>query len=107
MPSAIGIAGDITGAATALAGLILVFLGAISTAFEGYQKTEKSAVRSKFKLRAWIAFVGFVLALLAAALSLIGKWLVLECAVISALGLLFVSLILILFAALSAVREIK
>jgi uncharacterized membrane protein len=59
------------GAATALAGLILVFLGAISASFASYHKQEQAAVRARFQTRAWIAFVGFTLALLSAALALV------------------------------------
>jgi hypothetical protein len=53
-------------AATALAGLILVFLGGVFTAYERYDTEQKAAVRSKYRLRAWLAFSGFLLALFAA-----------------------------------------
>lgn len=107
MPSAIGVAGDVASSAAALAGLILVFLGAIGTAFDGYQKQEQNSVRGRYQLRAWLAFVGFVLALLSTAFALMGEWLSSECAALVGLGLLFVSLAWVLFAALAAVREIR
>ncbi|MBV5271133.1 MAG: hypothetical protein JZU55_16055, partial [Afipia sp.] len=69
MPSAVELGGDISAAATSLAGLLLVFLGAISTTFDTYQAQEKNAVRGRYQRRAWFAFTGFVLALLAAAMS--------------------------------------
>jgi hypothetical protein len=107
MPSALPVAGDIATAAAALAGLVLVFLGAIASTFTSYQKQEQAAVRGRLQLRAWLAFVGFVLALLATASALAGKWLGHECTALVALALLFVALIWVTFAALSAVREIK
>lgn len=62
-------------AGTALAGLILIYIGSIATAFEARQPGgERNAVKLSFLGRAWIAFVGFFLALLASALSIIGKW---------------------------------
>jgi TRAP-type C4-dicarboxylate transport system permease large subunit len=107
MPSALEIAGDVASASAALAGLILVFLGAIGTSFDGYQPQEQRTVKSRYQRRAWFAFVGLTLALLAVLLALVGKWTRLECAAVSSLFLLFVSLVWVLLAALSAVREIK
>lgn len=107
MPSAIGIAGDVAGAATALAGLILVFLGAISTSFDSYQKGEQGTVRSRYQRRAWFAFVGFVLALLSALSALSGQWLNQQCLALAGLALLAVAMIWVLLAALFSVREIK
>lgn len=107
MPSAIGVSAEVMGSATALAGLVLVFLGAISGSFDSYQKTEQNAVRGRYSRRAWFAFVGFVLALLSAALALIGKWWAFECAALASIVLLLAALIWVLIAALSSVREIK
>ena len=39
MPSALGVTSDIVAASAALAGLILVFLGAISASYDSYEKT--------------------------------------------------------------------
>lgn len=107
MPSALPIAGEITGSATALAGLILVFLGATATAFDSYETREKSTVRPRYQRRAWFAFVGFALALVSALCALVAKWLTNECAGLAAFVLLVLALIWVLFAALSAVREIR
>lgn len=59
--------------ATALAGLILVFLGGTINAYESYESIEKRSVRNKFRARAWLGFAGFVFAILSAltALSLV------------------------------------
>lgn len=107
MPSAIPIAGDVAGAATALAGLILVFLGATAASFESYQKQEQRSVIGRYQRRAWLAFVGFCLALLAVPLALVGKWYGQECAALVAAALLSVALIWVLLAALFAVMEVR
>ena len=107
MASSLSIAGEVSGAAAALAGLILVFLGSISTSFDSYQKAEQSAVRGRYQKRAWFAFIGFVFALLSSALALVGKWGNYECLGLVAIVLLMVALVWVLLAALFAVLEIK
>jgi hypothetical protein len=70
MPSAISVAGDGAASATVLAGLILVFLGAIATSCDSYAKQEQGAIRGRYQRHAWFTFVGFVLALLQSLLRL-------------------------------------
>jgi hypothetical protein len=67
----------VSAAAAALAGLLLVFLGAISTTFDGYERQEQGAVRGRYQRRAWLAFVGFIFAILAAAAG-IAAWKILD-----------------------------
>jgi lysylphosphatidylglycerol synthetase-like protein (DUF2156 family) len=107
IPSAIEVSGDVLAAATALAGLILVFLGATSTSYDSYEATEQGAVRNSYQRRAWFAFVGFALSLVAALLALIGKWFHQECASLAAVVIFIIALILTLLAAFFSVREIK
>jgi hypothetical protein len=107
MPSAVGLSGDIIAGGLALAGLILVFLGAISTSFAGYQKAEQSAVRTRYQLRAWFAFAGLCLALLAAGLALLAKWAASDCAAVVALTFLVLSIVWVGVAAFLSVREIR
>jgi phosphatidylglycerophosphate synthase len=107
MPSAVNVAGEVASAATALAGLLLVFLGLISNSYGAYQAQERGTVRARYQMRAWFAFVGFVLALLSALLALVGKWLANDCAAIVALAVLAVSVVWAFFAGLLSVREIK
>jgi ABC-type dipeptide/oligopeptide/nickel transport system permease subunit len=57
--------------ATTVAGLILVFLGLIFTAWSGYTAAEKDSVRSRVRRQAWILFLAFLLAILSATFSLI------------------------------------
>jgi hypothetical protein len=51
---------------TALAGLILVFLGASLASFDTYTPTEKGEVRSKYRRRGYTSLAGFGAALLTA-----------------------------------------
>jgi len=48
MTSAIDIAGDVASSSSAMAGLILVFIGATATSFDGYQKAQQGAVRGRY-----------------------------------------------------------
>lgn len=107
MPSALPVMGEVAGSAAALAGLILVFLGAVSTAFDGYQKQEQRAVVGRYQRQAWLAFAGFVFSLASTVLALAAKWLSSECGARAAITLLVLGLIGVLFSALSAVREIR
>jgi len=70
MPSAISVAEAAPSPATVLAGLILVFLGAIATSCDSYAKQEQGAIRGRYQRHAWFTFVGFVLALLQSLLRL-------------------------------------
>jgi len=69
----IAVAGEVAGAGTALAGLILVYLGALVAGFETFQPQERKANKPRYLKRAWIAFVGVILALLSALLGIAGK----------------------------------
>lgn len=107
MPSALPVMSEVAGAAAALAGFILVFLGGIFSSFDSYEKVERKSVLPRFQRRAWFGFIGFALALASTFLALAAKWLTYECAAIAALVLLFITLIWVLFATLSDVREVK
>lgn len=71
----ISIVSEIVGASTALAGLILVYLGSLVASYAAFQPQERKSVRQRHQRRAWVAFGGFALALLTATLGLLGKWL--------------------------------
>lgn len=107
MPSALPIMAEVAGSATALAGLVLVFLGALATAYDSYQPQEKNSVKARYQKRVWFAFAGFVLALLSACFALFAKWFSNDCSAIAAVVLMVLALIFVLIAAYSAVREIK
>jgi hypothetical protein len=101
------VAGEIVTAGTALAGLILIYIGGLVTSFGSYQAAEQKSVRLKFLGRAWTAFVGFVLALLAAALAIVGKALPSACAGTASVWVLAVAFAWAVFATVQGIREIK
>jgi hypothetical protein len=59
---------------SALAGLILVFLGQIYGGFESYDAQDQRSVRPRFVRRCWATFAGFVAALASSFLSLYFNW---------------------------------
>lgn len=63
---------QIPSVATSLAGLILVFLGVVFTTWESYDTTAKKSVTRKFRVRAWLAFLGFLFAAVSTVAALIG-----------------------------------
>jgi uncharacterized membrane protein len=69
----VSLASDIVGAATALAGLILVYLGAAAVRYESLDPKDQSAVRDVYRRHAARAFRGIVIALLAAVAALLSK----------------------------------
>ena len=107
MAGAIEVGGDVSAAASALAGLLLVYLGSLSTAFDTYQKAEQGPVRGRYQRRVWFAFLGFPFAVLAAGLGISGKWLHQECVAIASIGCLGLALVWSLFVALFSALEIK
>lgn len=100
-------ASDIIGAGTAMAGLILVFLGSVSNGFEAYAPQERRAVVKKYQRRSWAAFIAFSLALGAAFLGLLSKWLQVICLTSAGLVLLILSFVAVVAIGLVEVREIK
>jgi hypothetical protein len=103
-----GVAGEVVTAATALAGLILIYIGTLVTAYETRQPGgERNAVKIKFLSRAWLAFVGFAFALSSAILSVIGKWISSPCVGNVSVWLLLFAFAAATFATVQAIREIK
>ena len=98
--------GDITSAATALGGLLLVFIGAVSTGYSSYSAEQQGAVRKRFQLRGALALAGFLLALAAAILAIIGKVTERACPVIWAVGCLAVVFLLVVVAAIVSVLDL-
>lgn len=107
MATATEIGGDVVAAGSALAGLMLVYMGALSAGYSSYDPQEKRAVRPSYQSRIWFAFVGLVLNAISIPLGLAGKGLENLCALYAGLGfLLFGTAWLIAVAALTA-REVK
>lgn len=98
---------EVVGAATALAGLILIYIGVLVSTYGSFQPQEQRSVRSKFRVRAWLAFVGFSLAILSAMLGVLGKWLSSPCTGNASVVALLVAFGWTLFAAIQTIREIS
>ncbi|MGM9487774.1 hypothetical protein [Ideonella sp. YS5] len=103
----VGTAGDIAAASTALGGLLLVFIGAISNSFDSFDKTAQRAVKAKFLLRGILALLGFMFSLLATGFALAGKLMEVNCLVIVSVVCLGLALLAVAIAASIAVWEIK
>jgi hypothetical protein len=101
------IGGDILAAATALAGLLLVFMGAVSTTYDSYATAQKSAVRPKYRRRVWLAFAGFILSVAAAAFALAAKWFDCSGLVNVSVTLLLIGFAIAVIAALRAALDIN
>lgn len=56
---------------SALAGLILVFLGVVYSAWLSYSPADQASVQWTFKFRAWLCFAGMFLAIASAGCGLI------------------------------------
>jgi uncharacterized membrane protein len=69
----VSVASDIAGAGTALAGLILVYLGAVAVRYETLDYKAQASARDVYRRHARRGFRGIVLALAAAVAALIAK----------------------------------
>jgi hypothetical protein len=86
---------------TTVAGLVLVFLGLIFTAWDGYEPTLRAPVRAKFRRRAWTAFFAFLCAVLSATLGLIGLGTNHKCPWPDYVGVIFLGLSIFLMMAVA------
>ena len=107
MPDALGIAGDIIQAGTALAGLLIVFLGSAVSGYASYDKTQQKAVRPSHHQRAWFGFWGVVVAIVSVALAVFAKWSSDGGLAIAAMFALLIALAWAGVCAWSTAREIK
>jgi hypothetical protein len=74
-PSALlPLAGDIIAASAALAGFLLVYLGAVANGYAGFTKLEQGSVRGSFQSRAWFAAVGIIFSISACGTAALAKW---------------------------------
>ena len=105
MAAWVGSAGDVASAATALGGLLLVFIGSVASGFDSYKPEDRGAVRAKFFRKGVFAFAGFVLALVAAVLALAGKLTECQSYVMWAVGCLCLSFVVVGIAAFLSILE--
>jgi len=100
------VAGEVVTAGTALAGFIIIYIGNLVNAFEARNPGgERNAVRVKFLLRAWGAFAGFILAITATVLAVIGKWLENPCTSHVSIWFLLFAFAAAVFATVQTIRE--
>jgi hypothetical protein len=97
---------EVFAGATALAGLILVFLGAVFTSYDSYQPDQQADVAAKYKNRALISLIGFLSALVSASLALGAHWFPRVWIIYGSISTLGLSFILIACVAVIAVRDI-
>ncbi len=60
--------------ATALAGLILVFLGGIVSAYDAFPQEDRFAVRTVYRRRGALSLAGFLASLVSAIFALTTNW---------------------------------
>jgi hypothetical protein len=106
MDIAEGMASDIITAGTALAGLLLVFIGNAVSDFQGYDAETSDLVRSRYKRKAGFALAGFGLSLLSVLLAFVDKICCLPIALAGALILLLLSIIATAISGFTLAREI-
>ena len=104
---ALSLTGDVIAGGAALAGLILVYLGNVATIFGIYEKTQQHAVRKIYQRRAWFAFAGVSLAILASGLALAAKWIASGSLASASIVLLFLALIWAAIASFLIALEVK
>ncbi len=103
----LAVTGEVVTAGTALAGLILIYIGALVTGYGGYGATEQKSVKSKFQQRAWLAFIGLFLSLFASGLAIIGAWVSDGCTANASVMVLLAAFAWGAFTAVATVREIS
>jgi hypothetical protein len=93
---------------TALAGLILIFLGGTINAYDAYDATQKPYVRKKYLLRSRLGFTGFLLSVISALTALLRIWVSSPLLITVSLTTILFSfgiLVLLAFLAVYAVQE--
>ena len=79
LPGALSLSGDVIAAGTALAGLILVYLGSVAAGYASFETTQQPSVRSAYQRRAWFAVTGIILSIAASGTAIAAKWLANVC----------------------------
>src|SRR5947208_514902 len=93
MADPVEVVADVIVAATALAGLLIVYLGSVAAGYGSYERAAQATVRGAFQMRAWFAFVGIVLAIISAMLGLGAKWFHSACMANASIVLILVALL--------------
>jgi hypothetical protein len=102
-----GVVGNLIGAGSTLAALLLVFLGAVVSNYSSLDAPQKEAVLRQYRFRAWSALAGFVLASLGAISGILAKVFQSVALEVAATVLVIVAFLWVLTAAVSLVRQIR
>jgi len=92
---------------TALAGLVLVFLGGVFTAYDGFDAEQRSFVRGRYLLRAWLGFAGLAGALGAATGAVVASWVAQPIFLRVGTAALGISFVVLLVMSLWAIRDMS
>jgi NAD/NADP transhydrogenase beta subunit len=107
MVDPVSVTDDVVAGTTALAGLILVYLGNVASGLASFEEDERGAVRATYRFRAWFAFAGMVIAIVSTMLAITAKWSNSACIAVWAIVLLFLALFWGIALAFLTAREIK
>jgi sterol desaturase/sphingolipid hydroxylase (fatty acid hydroxylase superfamily) len=107
MASPTEIGSDVVAAGAAVAGLMLVYMGALSNEYGSYDATQQDSVRGRFRWRMWFAFVGLLPNAISIPFGLAAKALENACALWAALILLAVGLTWLVAVAVMTALEIN
>lgn len=84
-----------------------IYIGSLVTAYGSYQAVEQNSVKLRFLARAWLGFVGFLLALSSAGLAVMGKWVSNSCMGNASVWVLLGAFGWAVFATIQGIREIR
>lgn len=101
------LASDVIAGSTTFAGLIIVYVGSVATAYSAYESEAQGAVKARFRRRATLAGIGVGVAALAAATAILGKWASCNAAVAVSVFLLLGTLVWGVAVTFETIREIR
>jgi uncharacterized membrane protein len=70
----LSVTSEMVTASTAMAGLVLVYIGTLVASYSTFEPQEKRTVRNRFLIRAYLALFGMFLAVVSATLGILAKW---------------------------------
>lgn len=101
------IADQVLTASAAFAGLLLVSISNVVTAYESYPTEAQPAIRSRYRWRGWFSFGGFAISLLSALSALAFYWISSDWLIDASAAFLVLALASAFVAALISVKDIN
>jgi predicted lipid-binding transport protein (Tim44 family) len=74
MATPVEIASDVIAGGSALAGLVLVYIGGVAASYASFPPANQPDVRCQYLVKIWFAFVGALLAIISVGLAIVAKW---------------------------------